>query len=176
MAATEEQALILRVTTVDSAKSVGDLRENIKQLNTLLNATSKAMEGDEKATEALTIGTDEYKQAVQQLTENQNALRNAMNGTSASYDDVIKSAKGIGTTYNSLVSQMKTLKQEIRNVDVSTEEGKQKFTDLALQIDSLNNQLKDMDADMGSHVRNVGNYTSAFDNFSNKLLRSEGIS
>ena len=166
MAATEEQALILRVTTVDSAKSVGDLRENIKQLNTLLNATSKAMEGDEKATEALTIGTDEYKQAVQQLTENQNALRNAMNGTSASYDDVIKSAKGIGTTYNSLVSQMKTLKQEIRNVDVSTDEGKQKFADLALQINSLNDQLKDMDADMGSHVRNVGNYTSAFDNFS----------
>ena len=165
MAATEEQALILRVTTVDSAKSVGDLRENIKQLNAMLNATSKAMEGDENATEALTIGTDEYKQAVQQLTENQNALRNAMNGTSATMDDVINSAKGIGTTYNSLVSQMKTLKQEIRNVDVSTDEGKQKFADLALQINSLNDQLKDMDADMGSHVRNVGNYTSAFDNF-----------
>ena len=166
MAATEEQALILRVTTVDSAKSVGDLRNNIKQLNDILNQTSKTIDENGKVTEKATLDDEQFSQAVRQLTENQNALRNAMNATSGTFEQATTAAKGIGNTYNALVAQMKSLKQQIRNVDVSTEEGKQKFTDLALQIDSLNTQLKDMDAEMGSHVRNVGNYTSAFDNFS----------
>lgn len=160
-----EQVAILKVTTVDSAKSVGDLRENIRKLNAILNETTKDMDKTEDETKALTIGTDEYKLAVKQLTENQTALRNALNGTSASLDDVKNAAKGVGTTYNSLVSQMKTLKQEIRNVDVSTDEGQKKFASLALQIQGVNDQLKAMDADMGNYQRNVGNYTSAFDNF-----------
>ena len=156
---------ILRVDTGQAVKSVGDLRENIKLLNAQLNATTDAEAQAAGATEKLEIGSEAYKKTVKELTINQNALRNAMNGTSATMDDVIKSAQGVGTTYNSLVSQLKTMKQEIRNVDVSTEEGQQDFARLAVQIDNVNNQLKAMDADMGNYQRNVGNYTSAFDNF-----------
>ena len=156
---------ILRVDTGQAVKSVGDLRENIRLLNKQLNGYDEVVDGAVKHTDGLTIGTEEYNKAIKDLNENQQALRNAMNGTTASMDDVLKAAKGIGTTYNSLVAQMKSMKQEIRTVDVSTEEGAQRFKDLAAQINGVNDQLKAMDADMGNYQRNVGNYTSVWDGF-----------
>lgn len=164
-----EKAVILKVGTSDSIKNIGDLRENIKELTKQLNGYDETVEGATRHVDGLKIGTDEYNKAVQQLNVNQNALRNAMNGTTASMDDVLKASNGVGQSYNALVARMKSLKQEIRNIDVSTEAGKQKFDDYARQIDEVNSQLKDMDEAMGSHVRNVGNYTSAFDNFGQVL-------
>ena len=161
-----EQVTIFKVGTQEAIRSVGDLRDNIKELQKALNGYDETINGVTHHVEGLEIGTYEYRETVAELTVNQNALRNAMNGTSAKMDDVVKSAKGVGTTYNSLVAQMKTMKQEIRNVDVSTDEGKQKFADLAVQIDAVNDQLKAMDADMGSYQRNVGNYKSAWDGLS----------
>lgn len=161
----DEIVPILRVNTDQAVQSVGDLRENIRLLNAQLNATTDEEAQAAGATKKLEIGTEEYQKTVQELTVNQNALRNAMNGTTATMDDVTKAARGVGTTYNSLVAQMKTLKQQIRNVDVSTEEGQQEFARLAVQIDDVNNRLKAMDADMGNYQRNVGNYKSALDNF-----------
>lgn len=161
-----EQVTIFKVGTQEAVQSVGDLRENIRKLNAELNATSKAMDGTEDSTEHLTIGTQAYKDKLKELEVNQAALRNAMNGTSASMEDVVRSAKGVGTTYNSLVSKMKEMKQEIRNVDVSTVEGRDKFKEMAESINIVNDQLKAMDADMGNYQRNVGNYKSAFDGLS----------
>lgn len=157
----KEAVTIFKVGTDQAIKSVGDLRENIRLLKEQLNQTSGALDKDGKEIEYLTIGTAEYNAKVKELSENEAALRNAMNGTTASMTDVQKAAKGVGTTYNSLVQQMKSLKQTIRNVDVSTDEGKQKFAELAEQINSVNNQLKGMDADMGNYQRNVGNYNFA---------------
>lgn len=160
-----EQVAIFKVGTSESIKNIGDLKDNIRELQRTLNGYTETVDGVTVSVEGLEIGTQEYQDTLQELQVNQAALRNAMNGTSASMDDVVKAAKGVGTTYNSLVAQMKLMKQEIRNVDVSTDEGKQKFAELAMQIDSVNDQLKAMDADMGQYQRNVGNYTSAFDNF-----------
>ena len=164
-----ESVTILKFGTDEAIKSVGDLRENIKQLQRALNGYEETVDGTKVKVEGLEIGTEEYQATVQELTVNQLALRNAMNGTSASMADVVKASRGVGTTYNSLVAQMKTMKQEIRNVDVSTEEGKQRFAELAVQIDAVNDQLKAMDADMGNYQRNVGNYKSAWDGFGEVL-------
>lgn len=164
-----ERAVIFKVGTQEAVQNVGDLRNNIRELNKELNGYDVTVDGTKRHVDGLTIGTEEYNAAVKELNVNQNALRNAMNGTTASMDDVVKSARGIGTTYNSLVAQMKSMKQEIRNVDVSTEEGKQKFAELAVQIDAVNDQLKAMDADMGNYQRNVGNYQSVWDGFGQTL-------
>lgn len=149
--ATNTDVTILNVQTGEAVKNIQDLRDNIKALKAAMNEA--------------TIGSDEFKEAQAALTVNQNALRNAMHASTASIEDVSAAAMGAGQSYNALVAQMAKLKEELRATDVSTEEGRQRFGELAKQINATNQQLKDMDAAQGNYQRNVGNYTGALQNF-----------
>ena len=148
----EETITILKVGTDEAVKSVNDLRNNIKTLKENLGE--------------LEIGTQEYQDTLDELKVNQNALKDAMYATSASMEDLAKAATGTSETYNSLVHRMAALKEELRNTDISTEKGKQRFLELAGQINEVNDKLKEMDALQGNYQRNVGNYESAFKGFS----------
>src|SRR5574344_1196802 len=140
----EETIQIIRIDTGEAVKSVNDLRENVKILKERL--------GD------LEIGTTEYQDTLEELKVNQAAVKDAMYATTASMDDLTKSATGASNSYNSLVHRMASLKEELRATDVSTEQGKQRFKELAAQINEVNDTLKDMDALQGNFQRNVGNY------------------
>ena len=148
----EETITILKVGTEEAVKSVNDLKNNIKILKDNLGE--------------LEIGTEEYQNTLDELKVNQNALKDAMYATSASMEDLAKAATGTSETYNSLVHRMAALKEELRNTDISTDRGKQKFQELAGQINEVNDKLKEMDALQGNYQRNVGNYESAFKGFS----------
>ena len=148
----EETITILKVGTDEAVKSVNDLKNNIKILKDNLGE--------------LEIGTEEYQNTLDELKVNQNALKDAMYATSASMEDLAKAATGTSETYNSLVHRMAALKEELRNTDISTDRGKQRFQELAGQINEVNDKLKEMDALQGNYQRNVGNYESAFKGFS----------
>lgn len=148
----EETITILKVGTEEAVKSVNDLKNNIKILKDTLGE--------------LEIGTEEYQNTLDELKVNQNALKDAMYATSASMEDLAKAATGTSETYNSLVHRMAALKEELRNTDISTDRGKQRFQELAGQINEVNDKLKEMDALQGNYQRNVGNYESAFKGFS----------
>ena len=151
----EETIQILRVDTGEAVKSVNDLRENVKILKERL--------GD------LEIGTSEYQDTLEELKVNQAAVKDAMYATTASMDDLAKSATGTSNSYNALVHRMAALKEELRATDVSTEQGKQRFKELAAQINEVNDTLKDMDALQGNFQRNVGNYPGLMKSFSGSL-------
>lgn len=151
----EETIQILRVDTGEAVKSVNDLRENVKILKEKL--------GD------LEIGTTEYQDTLEELKVNQAAVKDAMYATTASMDDLAKSATGTSNSYNALVHRMAALKEELRATDVSTEQGKQRFKELAAQINEVNDTLKDMDALQGNFQRNVGNYPGLMKSFSGSL-------
>ena len=151
----EETIQILRVDTGEAVKSVNDLRENVKILKERL--------GD------LGIGTTEYQDTLEELKVNQAAVKDAMYATTASMDDLAKSATGASNSYNALVHRMAALKEELRATDVSTEQGKQRFKELAAQINEVNDTLKDMDALQGNFQRNVGNYPGLMKSFSGSL-------
>ena len=151
----EDIIQIIKIDTSPASLSIKDLRNNIKLLKESL---------DEK-----NIGTPEYKAALKELQLNQNALKDAMYATSASMDQVVESAKGAGTSYNSLVHRMAELKQELRATDVSTESGKNKFKELAAEVNNVNDKLKDMDALQGNFQRNVGNYPGLMKNFAGAM-------
>ena len=151
----EETIQILRVDTGEAVKSVNDLRENVKILKERL--------GD------LEIGTTEYQDTLEELKVNQAAVKDAMYATTASMDDLAKSATGASNSYNALVHRMAALKEELRATDVSTEQGKQRFKELAAQINEVNDTLKDMDALQGNFQRNVGNYPVLMKSFSGSL-------
>lgn len=151
----EETIQILRVDTGEAVKSVNDLRDNVKILKERL--------GD------LEIGTTEYQDTLEELKVNQAAVKDAMYATTASMDDLAKSATGTSNSYNALVHRMAALKEELRATDVSTEQGKQRFKELAAQINEVNDTLKDMDALQGNFQRNVGNYPGLMKSFSGSL-------
>lgn len=151
----EETIQIIRIETGEAVKSVNDLRENVKILKERL--------GD------LEIGTTEYQDTLDELKVNQAAVKDAMYATTASMDDLSKSATGTSNSYNSLVHRMASLKEELRATDVSTEQGKQRFKELAAQINEVNDTLKDMDALQGNFQRNVGNYPGLMKTFSGSL-------
>ena len=151
----EETIQIIRIDTGEAVKSVNDLRENVKILKERL--------GD------LEIGTTEYQDTLEELKVNQAAVKDAMYATTASMDDLTKSATGASNSYNSLVHRMASLKEELRATDVSTEQGKQRFKELAAQINEVNDNLKDMDALQGNFQRNVGNYPGLMKTFSGSL-------
>ena len=151
----EETIQIIRIETGEAVRSVNDLRENVKILKERL--------GD------LEIGTTEYQDTLDELKVNQAAVKDAMYATTASMDDLSKSATGASNSYNSLVHRMASLKEELRATDVSTEQGKQRFKELAAQINEVNGTLKDMDALQGNFQRNVGNYPGLMKTFSGSL-------
>jgi len=151
----EETIQIIRIETGEAVKSVNDLRENVKILKDRL--------GD------LEIGTNEYQDTLEELKVNQAAVKDAMYATTASMDDLTKSATGTSNSYNSLVHRMASLKEELRATDVSTQQGKERFKELAAQINEVNDTLKDMDALQGNFQRNVGNYPGLMKTFSGSL-------
>lgn len=152
----EETITILKVGTDEAVKSVNDLKENIKALKQNLGE--------------LEIGTDAYQTTLEELKVNQNALKDAMYATTSSMEDVTAAATGASKSYNSLVHQMAALKEEWR---ATNDEARR--NELGVQIASINQQLKDMDASVGNFQRNVGNYESGVSGLVEKFDAWGGI-
>lgn len=154
--------VILNVKTGQAVKNVGELRENIKQLKAALN--DQDLSNPE--------GMKKYNELLGELKINQNALKDTMYATSASWDDITNAATGAniafdhnnklvnmqGVSYNALVHEMADLKQAWR---ATTDEMERAA--LGERINSVNDQLKSMDASVGNYQRNVGNYIGAVD-------------
>ena len=106
----KENQVIINVG-VDGAKSILDLRNNIKALKEgWEDANGKFHEG----LNDLKIGSPEYADALNEIKLNQNALKDAMYATSSSMEQVTKAAAGAGNSYNALVHRMAALKEEFR--------------------------------------------------------------
>ena len=141
----EETITILRVGTDEAVKSIADLRENVKILKKTLEETQvDTQEGWQK-----------YQDTLDELKVNQNALKDAMYATTGTFEDVTKAATGASESYNSMVHRMAALKEEFRSTGDAV-----RRADLGKQINSINQQLKEMDAMQGNFQRNVGNYRS----------------
>lgn len=154
--------VILNVKTGQAVKNVGELRENIKQLKAALN--DQDLSNPE--------GMKKYNELLGELKINQNALKDTMYATKASWDDITNAATGAniafdnnnklvnmqGVSYNALVHEMADLKQAWR---ATTDEMERAA--LGERINSVNDQLKSMDASVGNYQRNVGNYIGAMD-------------
>lgn len=153
---------VLEIRTLEAVRNVKDLKDNLVAL--------KAKLAD------VTTSTDEYADITKELSQNQAALRNVMNGTHSTFEQSIKDAQGLDTSYNSLVQQLKEATQEWRAIpkylsDADKAQGtvNAAWTEAANRVEVLRAELKDMDATTGSYVRNVGNYKSALDGFTSSM-------
>lgn len=130
---------IVRIINIETQGSV----RSLAQLKAEADASAKAVNGLEKGTVAYDQAAAQAKKATQDYNY---ALK--MNAADA------KAADG---SYNSLVATMGRLKQEWR---ATGDEAKR--AELGKQIDSINTQLKQLDASVGVFGRSVGDYAQSF--------------
>ena len=120
-----------------------DLREEVKRL--------------QKALDDCAIGSEEFNETLEQLTQTQDALKKATKSNSKE----IEAAEG---SYDFLSKKMSELKKVWKATADEVEKSK-----LGEEISDINTQLKEMDASLGNYQRNVGNYGEAFEGVTMKI-------
>ena len=135
----QEVVKIIRIETDGAAKTVKDLKNEIKYLRDDLVNTEK--------------GTKEYDEIVKQLTEDQRKLTDVMNAGKSTYSAVDDSIKGLRNELKSLNNTYDELSAADRNSDV----GK----NLLQQIQDITTQLKELEGETGRFQRSVGDYENA---------------
>ena len=123
---------------VDGENSVKALREQIAELTKLMDTLDKE--------------SQEYQDTVNTLVDAEEKLTNVMKVGKSQ----LSAQEG---SYNALVNRMAALKKAHKAVTDETTRNR-----LSEEINDINNQLKEMDANNGVYVRNVGNYENAIKN------------
>lgn len=127
---------VLTIKTEDSQKTIKGLKKEISDLKKILDNA--------------VIGTEEFDKASKDLVAAQNTLKAALNGNK-------QTTEALAGSYDALVAEMAELKKEWR---ATADEAKR--NDLGVQIDNINNQLKELDATIGNNQRKVGAYAEEF--------------
>lgn len=138
-------SLEIKVTTPgldESITTVKELKQHISELRDKLVTTS--------------YGTTEWDSTVQELTTSVSKLTQVQKAEK----DQVTLNEG---SYKSIEAKMKELTQVYKTMAVVTDEDRQKQIALAVEINSLNDELKGLDAAIGNHQREVGNYKAAFE-------------
>lgn len=135
-----EKVKVIDIDTGQSAKTLKELKEEIKNLR--------------KELDNCEIGSDKFVSTLDELSDAQEKLKKATKSSNEALEG----------SYDSLVQKMGELKKAWRATADEAERA-----DLGSQIAEINQQLKDMDADIGNYQRNVGNYGSAFEDLNVKF-------
>lgn len=131
----KEIVTVLKVNTENSGNNIKSLKQEIAQLK--------------KALESAEIGSEEFAQASRDLAAAQANLKTIL-------ADGKKANDALEGSYNHMVATMAELKKAWR---ATADEAKR--AEIGKQIDEINTKLKAMDATIGNHQRNVGNYTDS---------------
>lgn len=121
---------------VEGATTVKELKEQIAELTNMMDTLDKE--------------SQDYTDTVNLLVDAEEQLTNAMKVGKSQ----LSAQEG---SYNALVNRMAALKKAHKAVTDETTRNR-----LSEEINNINNQLKEMDANNGVFVRNVGNYENAF--------------
>lgn len=132
----QQRVEILNIET----KTLKDLRTELKALKQQL--------------EQMVIGSDEYNNTLQEITQRQKELASVTKSS-------VSSMEG---SYNALVKQLAELRTAWKMTGDEAERNQ-----IGEQMSEINSKLKELDASVGNYQRNVGNYGSALDGLGEKL-------
>jgi hypothetical protein len=133
---------IKRVITIEST-SLNQLNARIKEL--------KGSMGD------LDITTEEYRESSEEVVRLETIKRNAIRGVTAAVDG----------SYNAYSRELSILQKHRKTLNENTQE----YREMTKRVAELQDKLKQMDAEVGTFSRNVGNYSSAFDGLQGSLAQ-----
>lgn len=135
---------------ITGAETVGEIKGHLKDLKKVLDDT--------------TVGSDEYKKSIQGIGEAQKALTGVMNDTKGS----IEYAKGSYYELNQQLVETRRAYKELSEEERNSAQGQEMLS----KIQGLDSQLKDLDATIGQHQRNVGHYELALESLNKKYANS----
>lgn len=174
MANQKEYKIIINGIT-ESIEGIGTLQDSldrlgakVEQQSSNIQQSSRSMDELAKAEQKIAEYNEEYQRALQAdkavLADKNKAIKESLDLEKANMT-VQEGAQG---TYAEKQQLLSALGKVIKNTNAETEEEIQKQNELKAQYAALNQELKDFDASLGNHQRNVGDYGQA-----TKSLRQE---
>lgn len=164
---TLEEALSSIEKKVDTVNKNGGFTVASKESN-------KAMDELAKLTQKITQYDEEYQRAVEAskgvLKDKNQEVKNAIELEKANL--VVE--EGAKSTYYEKQQLLSALGKQIKSMNADTDEEKQKQQELISQYSSLNQELKDFDASLGNHQRNVGDYRGALRETTQEIKAMQG--
>ena len=103
----------------------------------------------------------ETNKRLSEITATTKALSQEKQKLNREINNTIKANTAASKSYDSLTAANAKLSARLRALQDPLGANKKEFTALAGQINSNTDKLKEMDAAMGRHQRNVGNYSGA---------------
>jgi hypothetical protein len=139
---------------IDGIETLGQLKEQIK-------ATEKELDG-------LTQGTEEYAAAqrkLAKLTAEKKAAKKVQDDLNKSY---LEQSDALGS-YDKLSAKLNRLRKDYKDLAASNQANTKEGKELLKTIQSLDGELKSIDASVGQYQRSVGNYGKAFEDVAGNL-------
>lgn len=145
--------------------SILDIREENKKLNKEYNDTAK------DASLSTTEQIEKRKLLTQQIAKNEETLKKLSKEQRDARTAYTAVDKGVDA-YERMSAELTTLRKKIRGIQADG--GIVSKADLE-RADELDGKLKGIDSGLGQFLRNVGNYSSAFDGILGKVGGGGGI-
>lgn len=175
MANQKEYKIIINGIT-ESIEGISTLQDSldrlgvkVEQQSSNIQKSSKSMDELAKAEQKIAEYNEEYQRALQAdkavLADKNKAIKESLDLEKANMT-VQEGAQG---TYAEKQQLLSALGKVIKNTNAETEEEIQKQNELKAQYAALNQELKDFDASLGNHQRNVGDYGQATMNLRQEL-------
>lgn len=175
MANQKEYKIIINGIT-ESIEGISTLQDSLDRLGAKveeqgsnIQKSSKSMDELAKAEQKIAEYNEEYQRALQAdkavLADKNKAIKESLDLEKANMT-VLEGANG---TYAEKQQLLSALGKVIKNTNAETEEEIQKQNELKAQYAALNQELKDFDAELGNHQRNVGDYGQATKNLKQEL-------
>ena len=180
MANQKEYKIIINGIT-ESIEGIGTLQDSLDRLGAKveeqgsnIQKSSKSMDELAKAEKKIAEYNEEYQRALQAdkdvLADKNKAIKESLDLEKAN----IVVQEGAKSTYYEKQQLLSALGKQIKSMNADTEEEKQKQQELISQYSSLNQELKDFDASLGNHQRNVGDYRGALKEATAELKNLKG--
>lgn len=177
MARTNEIIIEVEVNAGESAERLAVLQAKINQLkeaNKALKAEQKTLNDELRINGTLTSGqANRLKEISAEMAKNTADLKEltaAEKMYTAQINIATQGDRRFGDSIVELGAQLAQLKQEYRGLTAAqreSAEGKAMLT----QIQNLDSEVKKLDASLGDHQRNVGNYQSALLGLNGNVLK-----
>lgn len=175
MANQKEYKIIINGIT-ESIEGISTLRDSLDRLGakveeqgSKIQKSSKSMDELAKTEQKIAEYNEEYQRALQAdkavLADKNKAIKESLDLEKAN----ITVQQGAQGTYAEKQQLLSALGKVIKNTNAETEEEIQKQNELKAQYAALNQELKDFDAELGNHQRNVGDYGQATKNLKQEL-------
>ena len=155
----------LNTATTNNKKGIEDIIKVSNELNVVTEQANKIEKDKISTSEKLRKAEIEQAKAYEQFTKEVEKRRIAEEKAhakrEAQYNKEIKQVQELSRPYNVLSKQLNELRKDYKDMAVAGEENTAQAIELKKQIQDLDAELKKVDATVGQHTRNVGNYEGA---------------